>query len=209
MARAGAFTFTIDPQALLSAADALEGANRGTPEAMAEVMNRKTQQFMTDARRGMLRQIALTDGYVSSKMKFEPAKATDATMRASITTAGSLVVLGHYSPVVTYRPAKRAKGDPKRGVPVGSAASGVRVTVKPGAPKLIGGFTMTLKRGNDTGDTIGVFTREGKRLKHHYGIAPYSLFRFQIEENKGAFLDELAVSAITAIVDRYGREIST
>lgn len=209
--RASTFRFTVDPSAIIDAANALDAAVGATPEAIRKILNDKTQKFMIDSRRGMLRQIALTEGYVSSKMHFEPAKANDGNMVASITTAGSLVVLGHYSPEVVYRPAvrpKRAKGDPKRGVPAGMTASGVRVTVKPSAPKQIGGFTMTLKRGTDQGDTVGVFTREGKRLKHHYGIAPYSLFRYQVEENKGAFLDELAVSAITAIVDRYGREIA-
>ena len=173
MARASTFTFSVDPSAIIDAANALDAAVGATPEALRKILNDKTQKFMIDSRRGMLRQIALTEGYVSSKMHFEPAKASDATLIAS-----------------------------------GMTASGVRVTVKPSAPKQIGGFTMTLKRGTDQGDTIGVFTREGKRLKHHYGIAPYSLFRYQVEENKGAFLDELAVSAITAIVDRYGREIA-
>lgn len=154
----------------------------------------------------MVAGINLAESYVESKTMFSPA--TSSRLRASITVGGSLVVLGHYSPRVTYRPApsKRAKGDRSRGVPAGQRAKGVAVQVRRGQEvelKSEHAFTMRLKRGTDQGDKIGVFTREGRnRILHRYGLAPYSLFKYQASQKEDEFMNELQEDCLNRILQR-------
>lgn len=200
----------VDVGPLIDAARDLDSFDVGSE--LASFVSEKAGQFADRTLKGMVRNIALSEGYVKSKMTVEAA--TKQRLRAVITTEGSLVVLGHYNPRVTTRPAVRrgnrtSKGDASRGVPPGQVASGVRVTVKPGSPKeLPGAFTMRLRRGTDQGDTLGVFTRQGGKLLHRYGVAPYSLFRFQINEQQDAFVAEFNDELADRIVDKYGRTVA-
>lgn len=196
-----------DTGPLLEAAKDLESFELAS--SIAGSMNESLAAFEVSTRRAMVQSIALSESYVEGKTS--RTAATSNSLKASLEVAGDLVILGHYSPLVRYAVVggKRSpKGDPLRGVPPGAKATGVQVTIKPGQPKVIpGAFTMRLRRGTDQGDKIGVFTRNGTRKLHRYGIAPYSLFRYQIEQQQDEFLDKLQGEALDRIVDRYGRTV--
>lgn len=194
-----------DTSALVKAADGLDAFQVTT--ALRDSLNEQTKAFELTTRKAMVEGINLAESYVASKTRFEPA--TTGRLRSSITVAGTLVVLGHYSPRVLYKPAKsrKAKGDPSRGIPAGYKAAGVAVQVKRGQEKALRSetaFVMRLRRGTDQGDTLGVFTREGNhRILHRYGIAPYSLFRYQAGVREEGFMTDLADDSLNRILRQF------
>ena len=194
-----------DTTALIKAADGLDAFQVTT--ALSEALNEQTKAFEVSTRKAMVEGIKLSESYVASKTKFEPSTA--GRLRSSITVAGTLVVLGHYSPRVIYKPAKskKARGDKSRGVPAGYKAAGVAVEVKRGqevALKSQSAFVMKLRRGTDQGDTLGVFTREGRhRILHRYGVAPYSLFRHQAALREEGFMTDLQDDSLNRILRQF------
>ena len=200
------FSVTVSADEVLAQAKRLDGINGATINALlTRVVTQAAGQFDVQARRAMNAGIALDDGYISSRMDLHDEAGIP---RVTITTAGpgqsgqrGLTILGHYSPAVTYVAGKGpTKGDPKRGVPAGQRAAGVQVSVRRGQPKVIpGAFTMTLLRGTKAGDKTGVFIREGGKVKHLYGVSPYSLFRFQINAQSPAWSAELERATLAAL----------
>ena len=194
----------IDASTLLDAAakiDTIDGA--AINKALRAMVQAEVGAFDTRTRRAMNAGIALSDEYVSSKMVREDDPALP---RTTITAFGpgrrdpsGLTILGHYDPTTIWEPAKRAraKGSQARGVPAGSKAAGVRITVRRGAAKYLpGAFMMTLK---GTGGKTGVFYRDGSKLRHLYGVSPYSLFRFQLDRTGDDLADRIQAAGAEAI----------
>lgn len=180
-------------------------------QAVVQQMRPVLDRYVSSTQAAMRAGIALSEGYVSSRMEYEPPSIVP---KAVVTAHGparpnraGLTILGHYSPAVTTQPAKRprrSKGDSSRGIPAGSKAAGVQVEVTRGAPKVIpGAFTMKLRRGDQAGDQIGVFVRSGAAVRHLYGVSPYSLFRFQVSRSEGELADRLQ-DALGIAIDRAG-----
>lgn len=207
MARISSFRRIFDVGPLIEAAKQLDSVDLAT--SLADVMNESLREFEVSTRRAMVQRIALSAAYVEGKTK--RTAATSASLKATVEVGGDLVILGHYSPLVQYKTVggkRPPKGDPSRGVPAGARSTGVQVTIKPGSPKVIpGAFTMRLKRGTDQGDKVGVFTRNGSRKLHRYGVAPYSLFRYQIDQQQDEFMDKFQGEALDRIIDQYGRTV--
>lgn len=212
MARQNEFRVSIKTEQVLEAAQRLGRIDGPALQAaFAKAINTVTAEYDATVRGDMNEGIALSSAYVSSKMTLEPATAAP---QASITTFGpgrpnraGLTILGHYSPVATTVAAKgKAKGDPSRGIPAGYKAEGVQITVTRGVPKVIDkAFTMRLRQGAVAGDKTGVFVRQGKHLKHLYGVSPYSLFRFQVDRTEAALVDRLS-SAVGAAIDEVAAQ---
>jgi hypothetical protein len=195
--------FVVDVGDVLTQADRLALLADGRLNvSMADVVNDVAGRFDTRARAGMNAGINLSDAYISSKMSVARA-APGGKAEARITARGDLTILGNYNPVVQTVPASaRAKGDPSRGVPAGQRASAVQVTVRKGTPREIPrAFTMRLKNSGKT----GVFIREKDRVKHLYGVSPYSLFRFQVSVGLDDLGRDLTTTAEAAIVDAVGK----
>ena len=200
------FNVTITTDEVLAAATQLEKIDGAAINALlVRAVNEAAGKFDTRLRRAMNAGIALEDGYISSRMEVDRQANVP---RVTITAAGpgragrkGLTILGHYSPRVTFSPAKRpSRGDAKRGVPAGMRASGVQVTVRRGAPTTLNSaFTMTLRRGTVAGDNTGVFIRDGEKVRHLYGVSPYSLFRFQINAQQQQMDAELQREVLTAL----------
>lgn len=175
----------------------------GAPLRAAQVraVNEVTSRFDVLARRRMNEGISLSDAYVKSKVRVDLATREP---EATITAAGDLTILGHFPLHQMYRQANRparAKGDPARGIPAGSRAAGVRVTIKTAAPTAQARwFTMKLRRGTAAGDKIGVFARApGGRARHMYGPSPYSLFRFQVKRGERELQGDLERTGLAAV----------
>lgn len=165
----------------------------GITLAAIDSVNVVTKRADASLRRGENAGINLTDTYVKSKTDLALAVGSPF---ATITTRGDLTILGRYPIAHIWQPAGPArqnakrgtvaggpsKGDPKRGIPAGSKQKGLRVDIKRSAPVYESKwFTMTLRRGQQAGDTRGVFVRTSAGpVKHIYGPSPYSLFRHQV-----------------------------
>jgi hypothetical protein len=153
--------------------------------AAAEAVNEVTTRWQPLFQRAMNAGLNLTDAYVASKMSSTPATAVGTgAVRAEIATRGDLTIIGHY-PHQQLR-----EGNGRRG-------SGVRVEIKRGAaviePRW---FLMRLRTGTEAGDREGLFVRTSAgRVKHLYGVSPYSLFRFQTNRLEGEMADDLAATA--------------
>lgn len=82
----------------------------------------------------------------------------------------------------------RRTGDASRGIDEDDKAAGISVDVnRKGAKTITSAFTMPLKNGNG----VGVFRREGGKLKHLYGPSVYQVFRRYITTNEQAIADTL------------------
>lgn len=204
----------VDSAALEGLADKVSSFGSAVNGLFRDVVNKVTTGFEQRVR-DQMSDINLSQDYISGRMTTvlaEDVTNPEATITALGGRAGN-VILGHFQPVVTYVPAatgQKAKGDAKRGVPAGFRANGVTVEVRKGARKPIqapGAFTMTLKRGTEAGDTVGVFLRApgSKVLRHLYSVAPYQVLRREIAQGADALGIELTEAAINAIVDQYGR----
>lgn len=192
--------FRID--AVEQSADRIERSIARAELALAAVdsVNVVAKRADVSIRRGENANIGLTDAYVKSKTDLRLASRTP---RAEIITRGDLTILGRYNLAQIWQPAgSRAKGDPKRGIPAGSKQAGVRVDIKPSTPTYqTKWFTMTLRRGTQSGDNVGVFVRTGPRsTKHIYGPSPYSLARFQIGVQSDEILNDLERTTLGAVV---------
>lgn len=201
------FVIRIGTAQLEAQADRLARVDAKALQAAAtRAVNEVIDSFTLKARKLMNLGINLTDAYVSGRMLTTPSPLA-ANPIATITTRGDLTILGHYAPVIISAPAvngKRAKGDPKRGIPAGSKAVAVSVEVTRGERKTIdGAFTMTLKRGTEAGTQDGIFVREGGRLKHLYGVAPYSLFRATVDAQQQIIGDDLAEALLEEIDEAF------
>jgi len=88
-------------------------------------------------------------------------------------------------------------------------AAGVSVEVTRGSRKSMpGAFTMRLRQGTKEGDKVGVFIRNGDRKKHVYGVAPYSLFRFQVNKRSDDLELDLENTAASSMVDAVERALA-
>ena len=121
-----------------------------------------------------------------------------------------MTILGRFPLQQLTQAARRAKGDPARGIPSGRKQAGVRATIKRSAPAAREKwFTMRLRAGSAPGENIGVFVRATGRdkPKHIYALAPYSMFRHQIETNLPAVQDDLQETALQKIADVVERAL--
>lgn len=176
-----------------------------------DVVNEVTERFRGEAARGMNAGLNLSDEYIAQRMRTIAATASgQGSVRAEIVTHGDLTILGHYPNAQMTRPARgKSRGDAKRGIPPGRVADGVAVEIKRGEasaqPKW---FTMTLRRGVQAGDKVGVFVRTSTGLKHIYGPSPYSLFRYQIEAHQNELADDLQRTAVARMADTIQRTLA-
>lgn len=200
MTRTNAFNLTIDPRAVDGLADRVAQFDADRLGRIAlEVVNDVTQRFDSRARGGMNAGINLDDAYISGRMTTVLA-TSPVNPQATITALGpreGLTVMGHYRPKVVYDGVyKNGKPKPK----------GVQVEIKKGQPKVIpGAFLMTLRQGDRAGDKIGVFVRDLGKVRHLYAVAPYSLFRHQVEIGLEGINDDLAATAGEVIATEYGK----
>lgn len=202
-----ALSITIGADDLFGAAAGLDRYDGAALNALlTRAVHETAAAFDSKTRRAMNAGLNLSDGYISSRLDLDTVAGVP---RATLTAAGpgrpsrfGLTILGHYAPEVLTRSAPRAAGDPKRGIAAGLKAAGVSVEVTRGQRKPIAGaFTMTLNRGAINGDRVGVFVRDGKKLRHLYGVSPYSAFRAQVNEGTGVFLPGDLQGVVIAAID--------
>lgn len=178
--------------------------------AARDAVNEVITRFERDALGGMTADYGLTPAYVRSKTDVRLAEST-VNPKAEMVTRGDLTILGRFPLRQLTQPARRAKGDPSRGIPAGRKQAGVEAAIRRSAPAARDKwFTMRLRAGSQPGANIGVFVRATGREtpKHIYGPAPYSLFRFQRDLRAPDVERDLADTTMRTIVDRVEKALA-
>jgi len=177
----------------------LEGLNaliaryEAFPQAVAKAkesaLNDTAQRIQDGFVSDLVGRVGLTADYVRKLMKI--TRATRERHIAVISARKRPVRLARYDAQQRTQPAKRAKGDKRRGIAPGMKQAGVAVTVKRGRPKTLKkGFLIPLKNAG----VWGVFVRLGrakKDIKHLYSLSPDQAFKHHILHRKTLLSDML------------------
>lgn len=185
--------------AIRSAAKRLRTVPEASARAAYRAVNTVAARVSTMAKREIAAQINLPQSYIAQQMRIQPATA--AMPVAEVRMRLRAVRLARFSAAQITKPARRAKGDPRRGIGAGRKQAGVAVKVaRTGGRKVMpGAFLLPLRAGNaGGGNGMGVFIRQGSRgerqaraasgvkigeytwkggIKHLYGPSPDQLFR--------------------------------
>jgi hypothetical protein len=167
-----------------------------------DAANAVAARFDVKARRAMNLGLNLSDSYIEQRVKLIRAAApASGPVRAEIVTRGDLTILGHYPHQQLRQPGTQLRKGPSRG----RRPSGVAVEIRKGQAAIEPQwFTMRLRAGTVAGDKVGVFVRTSEnKTKHIYGPSPYSLFRYQINDQA----DELAADLEQTAVDFAAKAI--
>ena len=161
-----------------------------------QIVNTVARKTMTDTRREIRAEVNLTDRYIRDRMDLVPASSGRAV--AYVIARARATRLATYGARQLTRAAKRAKGDPLRGIGSGRKQAGISVAVDGmGARKpMPGAFLIPLRAGKEpSSNGMGVFIRVGpgkKDIKHEYGPSVNQLFRWNLrvsEQKISAALD--------------------
>lgn len=164
--------------AIRSAAKRLRTVPEASARAAYRAVNTVAARVSTMAKREIAAQINLPESYIAQQTRTQPATA--AMPVAEVRMRLRAVRLARFSAAQITKPARRAKGDPRRGIGAGSKQAGVAVKVaRTGGRKIMpGAFLVPLRAGNTAGGNgMGVFVRKGRDIKHLYGPSPDQLFR--------------------------------
>lgn len=167
-------------ESIVKAAKRLRTVPEASARAACRAVNTVAARVTTMAKRDIAAQINLPQSYVAQQMRTKPATA--AMPAAEVRMRLRAVRLARFSAAQISKPAKRAKGDARRGIGAGRKQAGVAVKVaRTGGRKTMpGAFLLPLRAGNTAGGNgMGVFIREGQSrgMKHLYGPSPDQLFR--------------------------------
>jgi hypothetical protein len=145
-------------------------------------VNAVAAKTLTQAKRDIAQQINVTQSYIAEQTTLTHARS--GTPVAYIKMRMRAIRLARFDAKQLTAPAKKAKGDPRRGIPAGRKAAGVSVKIRKQGARTSrkAGFLIPLKNGNG----MGVFVRTGrgaKAIKHKYGPSPDQLFaRWRAEQ---------------------------
>lgn len=175
-------------EALARKIDSAAAGMRSRIDAVAAV-NAVATRAEKSLKEGMNHGLNLSDAYVASRVTSKRAElAGKGAVVASVTADGRSTIISHY-PFQQLR----TRGDQGRGI-------GVATEIRKGGAQFVPHwFTMRLKLPEASGEKIGLFyrNRDGK-VKHKYGPAPYSLFRFQVDAQEPQILDDLERTGLEA-----------
>lgn len=232
---AAAFSITIDTGALSRFGKSLGSFDSGDlGEQLRVALNDTGERTYTLSRNQILSGINLTEGYVMSRMMFEPAQSGKSLKAEIVAPFGRkyLTNLSHYAPqlvtqAVTWSNDRigqeivgRGKGkfgdwpnwtprdgDAKRKIAAGQKAHTATVEVVRGARKSVGRkFTMPGKKDSE-GNPL-VFKREGSKIESLSGPSVYQLFRTAIPKITDRVADDLQSAVVRAAEDALNRALS-
>jgi len=153
---------TINTEKLQAAADEIGLAASVVQRTAYRAINGVAAKTLTRARRAIVSQVNLSASYVRDRMSLSKANST--RLRAVIAGRQRPTRLATYRARQLTKNAKRAKGDPLRGIGSGRKQAGVAVSVTRGGSSkaMRGAFMIPLRRGETGGGNgMGVFIRTG------------------------------------------------
>lgn len=185
---------------LKRAANALRKVPQAAERAAYRAVNTVSNKVMTRAVREIGAEINLPQSYIREQMSITPATLGKpmAIVRARIRD----VRLARFAAKQITAPARRARGDKRRGIPAGRKQAGVSVKVARdgGRTRMPGAFLLPLRAGKvDGGNGMGIFVRYKNIIEHRYGPAPYQLFR--------RWKDEKAPDVRRMLLDAYRAQL--
>lgn len=148
-------------------------------------VNDVASTVITAASRDISQRYNAPAAYVREQFTLRPA--TSANQTAVIAARKRGTRLARFEANQMTVAAKRAKGDTRRGIAPGRKQAGISIKVKrQGARQTLKhAFFLPLRAGKvDGGNGMGIFTHEGGRLKHHYGISPSQAYAGWIREHR-------------------------
>lgn len=175
-------------------------------KATSDALNSTVDTTYELARKRITADVNIADDYLRRRMEVDHATPTKNS--ATITATGDpkrMTRLAHYQAQMVVVPRKtttpsRAKGSILNLGP-GVKQGGVKVNVM--RPAHLGSaFMLPLKAGNAQGEKLGVFIRDGKRLKHLYGPSVYQLFRYQAEQLNDEVAEDLRENLLAQVSDQ-------
>lgn len=164
--------------AILDLAKDLKNAAQVLQRAEYRAINKVASKAVTRSRREIVSRVNLTQTYVRERMELRPA--TPRRPEAFVVARVRHTRLATYGAKQVTVAAKRAKGDKLRGIGAGRKQAGVMVGVTraKGKRRMPGAFLVPLRAGKAGGlNGMGVFIREGKRIRHLYGPSVDQVFR--------------------------------
>ena len=171
--------------ALKNAARQIERYPAQSARAGQAAVNDVASTVLTAASRDISQRYNLPASYVREKFTLRPA--TSSIDFAVIAARKRGTRLARFDANQMTASAPRAKGDTRRAIAKGRKQAGVSIKVKrQGARQTLRhAFFLPLMAGKEAaGNGMGVFTREGGRLKHHYGISPSQAYAGWIREHR-------------------------
>lgn len=185
---------TINTKELQQLAQQLGLMPAAIDRALATVLKTLAPKVMDRAQSKMVSRVKLSRQYVENRMKLTPA--TVARPVAIIKAQERATRLATYMAKQRIVGAKRAKGDPSRGIPKRFKQSGIYTGVKPGTSKLMShAFLIPLRAGTVAGGNgMGIFVRTGKgkkAIRQLYGPSVNQLFSGIAKEMEEPVMQEM------------------
>lgn len=182
----------------------------GFSDVAVTVLNETIDRAYEMARERITVGINLTDDYLRRRMTVD--HATAGKPEAAITASGSRALmtrLATYDAQMVIVPRKTNRASRSKGllkIPAGGKQGGVNVTVVKGAAKTLqSGFLLNLRAGAAAGEKVGVFRREGGKLKHLYGPSVYQLFAYQAPRISAEVADDLQDTFLRRVDEQVER----
>lgn len=172
-------------------------------------VNDVASTVMTAASRDISQRYNLPATYTREQFTQRPATTANPTAVIAARKRGTRLARFEANQITAA--AKRAKGDNSRGIAHGRKQAGISIKVKrQGARQTLKhAFFLPLRAGKvDGGNGMGIFTHEGSRLKHHYGISPSQAYAGWIREHRpniSASLAKAYAARLQAEIRRGGK----
>lgn len=182
-------SFKLDTSGVKSLVDFTGQFEEATARAEFRAVNKVAEKTSTRSKREIVSIVNLSASYVRERMSLQKAQLYKPVAFIKGRTRPTRLIT--YAARQLTASAPKAKGNARVGIPAGRKAAGVSVGVtrKNGRKTMASAFLMPLK--NDNG--LGIFTRTGGKLKHHYGPSVDQTFTLVIEnirDDVGADLED-------------------
>lgn len=180
--------FKIDTRDVSRLATLVKEVPQAVARAEFRAVNKTTEKTLTMTRRKVAESVNLTNAYIKSGLQV--TSATLGKPVALIDARRRPTKLFTYGAKAVFADDPKSKGRPAVGLPAGKKFAGVTVSVKRNsARKPVSGsaFFLPLRNGNG----LGVFTRNGGKLKHHYGPSVGQHFSLVIDDESANIAADL------------------
>lgn len=183
----------VDTTAVRALADRFGNFSQQVATVQARALNTVATKGRTAAKREIVAQVNLKSSYVLDRLSLR--KASKDNLVAVIASTRRGISLSNYSPRQLTKAARRAKGDPLRGIGAGRKQSGISVDVgKRGRRSMRGAFFVPRRAGTVSGGNgMGIFIRVGSGqddIKHLYAPSVDQVFSGVIASISGEIADD-------------------
>lgn len=189
---------------LRAAASGLRGYPKASARAGTKAVNDVAHATHAAASSDMVQRYNLPAAYIRAQFRTVPAKGENGT--AIVKVGRQETRRARFGSKQVTVSAKRAKGDPRRGIPAGRKQAGVSYQyLRAGSRRTSDkAFFLPLRAGKVSGGNgFGMFERFGDKVEQLYGVAPYQVFDDWVIQHR----EQLQRSLVTSWRARLAGEI--